>query len=435
LNAVAIICSRIESRRVPGKALMKIAGVPVMRHILNRLRATGLDVIVAVPGSQISQFSNVLPANTNIWGGWADSPLHRMAESISDSGHVWCVRVTHDDPLIDAKTVIDLLDECDRQGAGYGCTPTIVEGAGVEVIHRDNLLAAAERRKEPTEYVSYFVRGPGMPRPGIVRLEPRAAISRPYRLTLDYPEDALVLEAVLRAVGPNASLDEIVAFLDGPDGYVLDFNRLPELSIYTCAYNASPWVYQSIKSAKLFPGSEYIFVNDGSTDRTLMEAALHTPNVKILSNEENIGLASSSNRAISECRGRMVMRLDADDYLDENACEHLPKMMEMIRSGFHVVYPAYNLVDEGGRFLGTGDPRTHHHVGGAIFDKAFLNELRFKEGLRNWDGLELYQRMKAAGARIGYYDTPTWCYRQHGDSMSRTNQQQREKERDEILKA
>ena len=416
---------------------MKIAGKPAMKHIVDRLKASALDVIIATPEGQGKLFCG--PEATVVEGrGICDeSPLHRMANVVRHltPSPEWIIRITHDDILIDPETISHLIYECRSQGAGYGCTPTIVEGAGVEVIHRDNLLAAAERRKEPTEFVSYFVRGEGMPRPGIVRMRPRESIERPYRLTLDYHEDALVLEAVLRAVGPDASLDAIVSFID-TNKSLLSVNKLPDISFYTCAYNSGAWLKQAIHSAVLFPSSEYVVVNDGSTDATLASALYYSKIVSILSNEENIGLASSSNKAISECKGKTVMRIDADDYLTDDACAHLPKMLQMIKDGFNVVYPAYYLVNAEGAILGqAGEPRTHHHVGGALFDKAFLNELRFKEGIRNWDGLELYQRMVKAGAKIGYYDKPTWCYRQHDKSMSRTNTSQREKEKDEIVKA
>ena len=459
MNAVAIVCSRLESKRLPGKALMKIAGKPVIQHIVKRLQ--GFPMVIAVPPGQQSNYNWLLDGpytegtGVGIYFSEPDSPLHRMAAVVrsldkggkTDAGHGWgpvsydwIVRVTHDDPLIDAQTVKELLAECEKQGAGYGCTPDIVEGAGVEVIHRDNLLAAAERRKEPTEFVSYFVRGEGMPRPGIVRMKPRASICRPYRLTLDYHEDALVLEAVLRAVGPDAPLDKVVEFLDRDENAALRYcNRLPDLSVYTAAYNAARWITSAISSVGSLCGlnNEYVIVNDGSTDETAAVIARRIglgEEIQAITNEENMGLASSSNRAVSACRGKAVMRLDADDFLDPLAGEHIKAMLDMIRSGFHAVYPAYYVVNSYGGVLGMlGDPRTHHHVGGALFDKAFLNELRFREGLRNWDGLELYQRMVKAGAKIGYYNTPTWCYRQHDKSMSKTNTEQREAERAILL--
>lgn len=439
MNAVVIICSRMESSRLPGKAVMKIAGVPAIQHIINRCAFTGLDIVVAVPTMQAGSYKPFIGPTScaRLWCGNAESPLHRMAEFLLESNYEWVIRVTHDDILIDAQSAKDLLLECIKQGAGYGSSAGIVEGAGVEVIHRDNLLAAARNRTEPTEFVSYFVRGDGLPRPGIVRLPVRDSISQNYRLTLDYHEDALVLEAVLRAVGPNASVDEVVAFLNRHENNILlNINNMPDLSVYTCAYNAEQWIRRNIISLPAWDEFEHILVNDASTDSTLLRAmrGMGHKRLRVINNETNLGLASSSNRAINACRGKAIMRLDADDYLDPTALDHVAEILEMLKT-VNVVYPAYYNIDSEGKYLGLGDPRTHHHVGGAIFDRAFINEMRFKEGIRNWDGLELFNRMTKAGAKIAYYDHPIWHYRQHGSSMSKTNLDQREKERDEIIKA
>lgn len=440
LNAVVIICSRVESSRVPGKALINIAGVPAIQHIINRASFTGLDIVIAVPIGQEKYYEKYTGPNScaSLFSGNPESPLHRMADLIGCGNYEWIIRVTHDDILIDAQSAKELLLECIKQGAGYGSSQGIVEGAGVEVIHRDNLLAAAERRKEPTEFVSYFVRGEKMPRPGCVRLQVRDSIRRDYRLTLDYHEDALVLESVLRAVGPDASAEEVVAYLDKHENQIiLRTNKLPDLSVYTCAYNAEKWIRRNIISLPAWDEYEHVLVNDASTDKTLIQALRGTgyKSMRVFNNNENLGLASSSNRAIDLCRGKAVMRLDADDYLDAMALDEVPKILAMIRSGYHVVYPAYYNVDENGKYISSGNPRTYHHAGGAVFDKSFLNELRFKDGLRHWDGLELYQRMVKAGAKIGYHDAPIWCYRHHRDSMSKNNLEQREREKNEITKA
>lgn len=451
-DAVILVCSRQASRRLPGKAFKTIAGVPAIEHILRRCKKTGIYTVFLVPDGEIPSYDKLLAETPHsIFSGNPQSPLHRMADFLkvtatggrTPAGNKWgpwspewIVRVTHDDILIDHYTVVDLLAKCKADGSGYGISPGIVDGAGVEVIHRDNILSAAERRKEPTEFVSYFVRGEGMPMPGITRMLPRRGICSPHRLTMDYHEDAQVLEIVMRAVGPDASLDEVVAWLDN-HAWVAMMNKTPLISVYTCVQNGQRWLIPAIDSvlSNVFL-AEYIFVDDYSTDDTLSLAAKFASDnrIKIIMNERNVGLASSSNIALSAARGKYVMRVDADDKLTAQLRDWL-EMLKLLDDGANVVYPAYQEVDEEGNELNDGpsDPRDFHHVGGAIFDKKFLDELRFREGLRNWDGLELFQRMRAAGAKIAYYDKPTWNYRVRRDSMSRTNLADRERTRREVL--
>ena len=48
-DAVIIICTRPESKRLPGKVFKKIAGVPAIEHILNRLIGLDCPVVLAIP--------------------------------------------------------------------------------------------------------------------------------------------------------------------------------------------------------------------------------------------------------------------------------------------------------------------------------------------------------------------------------------------------
>lgn len=438
-NALVVICSRAESRRLPGKVFKKIAGVPALHHILNRLSATGIKVVVAVPDAERMIFGEALRdyPDVDLFTGRGDSPLHRMAAVARKYNPDWVVRVTHDDILIDAQTVLQLLDCCEEVGADYGITPSIADGAGVEVISAANLLRAADKRSEPTEFISYFVRGEFAGNPKVARFKPREAVARPYRLTMDYPEDALLLEAVLRAVGPNATLDAVCAHLDR-NPHLLNVNRIPDLSIYTCALNAAKWAGFAAASVLGLglPRLEYVFVDDASTDDTLDRVLTfaHDKRMKIVVNETNLGLASSSNIALNHCRGRAVMRLDADDLLTGAFESDISIMLARLRQGAQVVYPAYYEINEDGAITGAPcDPRLYHHAGGAIFDKKFLDELRFRDGIRHWDGLDLYERMSALNLKLAYWDVPTWMYRQHTNSMSKTDLEARGRLKTEIL--
>lgn len=421
-DAVVVICTRRESSRLPGKALRRIAGRPAIEHILQRLKPTGLDVILAVPERDGDAFLSAAVKNLAlIRCGNDESPLHRMADAMIR----WCkplpkyvVRITHDDILIDAQTVTELLAVVEREGAGYGITPDIVDGAGVEVIHTANLMWAAEHIKEPVEHISYYVRGDcGVPMPKIVRHHPRMAVQRPYRLTMDYPEDAAVLEAVLGRLGPDASVDNICSFLD-QNPWILAHNKLPEVSLYTCARNAAATIRATLESV-VDVGDEYVVVEDASTDDTLLKilgAKALGQRMRLIVNEENLGLASSSNVALKACRGRYVMRVDADDKVKPGALWEMKQLMQ--RTGAAIVYADYTEIDEHDQVVRHHAPAAeHHHAGCALMDARLINELRFREGLRHWDSLELYNRVQARFP-IAYVGEPLWFYRVRRDSMS-----------------
>jgi len=429
IDHLAIVCSRLESSRLPGKAFKRISGRPAIEHIIKRLQAANIKTVIAVPLNDLHEYqSRLTHTGVEIVSGNADSPLHRLYDvaRLYDSPK-WIIRVTHDDILIDGQTALDTLEACEWDDSGYGCSPGIVEGAGVEIIRFENLEHAAKKRIEPTEFVSYFVKGAGLPFPRITKHEPRINVKRDYRLTMDYPQDAQALEVVLRATGPDASVDTICYHLDH-NPYILNINRLPEFSIYTCAHNAASFISQTIMSVlnSDIPKMEYIIVDDYSTDGTLGQIARHFHDTRLrpILNESNKGLASSSNIALASCRGKYVMRVDADDILlPDNFSQHLWTLKNKIDSGASVVYPAFYEMDETGqRRDDMVDPRVSHHAGCALMSKAVVNEFRFRDGLRHWDGLELYNRM---GAAAEYFDYPLWLYRKHNKSMSVNNLEER----------
>jgi spore coat polysaccharide biosynthesis protein SpsF (cytidylyltransferase family) len=427
-NAAIVVTARTESSRLPGKISKCLGGVEALEHIVSRAQKTGLPVVIATPreepGENKYNWMKLWWEGVTAYQGEDESPLHRLAAVAKVLGAEWIVRVTADDILIDADEILSLVNAAKNANAtvGYVVSDGIVNGAGVEVIHRDNLLAAAERRVEPTEYVSYFVKGTGLPRPAIMRVPARRTICRDYRLTMDYPEDAQLLDLVLTRLGADASVDAVCQYLDERPN-LLQINRMPLLSIYTCAYNAERWISEAMLSVlgSMFGDFEYIVVDDCSKDETATLAAgfLSDKRVKLITNPVNMGLASSSNVALRACRGRYVMRLDADDILLHDFSRHAARLIARAESGAQVVYPSYAQIDEAGRVLKLdNDPRDHHHIGGALVEKKLLDEVRFKDGLRHWDGLELYTRFQALGARIEYYDWETWGYRRHDASMS-----------------
>lgn len=432
-NAAIIICTRPQSSRLPGKVFMQVAGHMAIQHIIERLRGCGIPVVLAVPGD-CDEYDHIIRAyeretdiKLGIFYGNGPSPLHRMADCAEAMPEAeWIVRITHDDIVIDQKTMLDVLKACqEKLNCGYGISPAIVDGAGVEVIHRDNLLHAARERKEPTEFISYFVKD--FPRPKTVVVEPRQSIRRPYRLTMDYYEDWIVLDTVLSQVGHDASLDLICHYLD-THPYISLWNRQPLVTYYTCVKNGEKYLRAAMKSVLSNNGIdfEYIVVDDGSNDQTAVIVSEFSADkrVRFFKNEKSIGLASSSNIAINKARGKYIMRVDADDIIMPHATKAMIAMISDNRAG--AIYAAYQEINASGEIISDDlDPQDVHHAGCALFDHKMINEIRFTEGLRHFDGADLHKRMAARNMMIGYIDKPMWLYRRHEKNHSNSDHAER----------
>ena len=88
-------------------------------------------------------------------------------------------------------------------------------------------------------------------------------------------------------------------------------------------YNGEDYLAETIESVlnQTFSDFEFIIINDCSTDRTieiLENYAKKDERVKVHTNEVNLRLPSSLNKAMSLSKGKYIARMDADDICLKN---------------------------------------------------------------------------------------------------------------------
>ena len=426
-----IICSRLSSSRIPKKAMRLVNGIPLLGHLILRLIPTGLKIVIAVPVEELPEYREefgILGPNVFFFAGYEKDPLARMNAAAHAMDIDTVIRINHDKVFVQPHDIRRCLDIFSHSTLDYIYSSSFVPGSGFEVIRAD-ALEEASNRYENVEHVSYAIHTVTDRKTDV----PMGNAASPHRLLVDYPEDIFVLERVMEACGNDCNLDKAISWLDkNPD--VSSINRQPQLTVYTCGYNADAWInecMQSVADQVGFKDIEYILIDDSSQDFTgdLMEKfAMDYRNVHCYRNESNVGLASSSNLALARARGKYILRLDADDYFT-----HPNVLLDMIwgmgRGGIYydAVYPDY--------FLGSLDKvekgHVFHHAGGAMFATKALNYLKFTDGLRGYDSYDLYERAKTQ-LKVGYLHMPTFFYRQHHLSLSKSCPVERQKIKEEI---
>src|SRR5207248_9826940 len=102
----------------------------------------------------------------------------------------------------------------------------------------------------------------------------------------------------------------------------------PFVSILIPAYNAEPWIADTIRSAlaQSWPRKEIIIVDDGSRDQTLEIARQFASRDVCVVTQENQGASAARNRALSLSQGDYIQWLDADDLLSP---DKIAKQMEV----------------------------------------------------------------------------------------------------------
>jgi glycosyltransferase involved in cell wall biosynthesis len=92
---------------------------------------------------------------------------------------------------------------------------------------------------------------------------------------------------------------------------------MPKITCILPAYRVAPYLAAAVNSllAQTERDFEVLILDDGSRDETLAvaEACTRDARVRLLVNEQNIGLAATLNRGIAASDSRYIARMDADD--------------------------------------------------------------------------------------------------------------------------
>lgn len=134
-----------------------------------------------------------------------------------------------------------------------------------------------------------------------------------------------------------------------------DFNDMEKsLSIVIPCYNMEKYLercYKSLAIQKEADDVEFIFVNDGSEDRTLdiLNDIKARDNRVVLINQENSGVSAARNSALCVVKGKYIYILDADDYLSaEDVILHIKSLI--LKYDPDIIIPSYN-TDKSGELL------------------------------------------------------------------------------------
>ena len=89
-----------------------------------------------------------------------------------------------------------------------------------------------------------------------------------------------------------------------------------EISIIMAVYNEETYIKDSVKSIlnQSFKNFELIIIDDGSIDGTTQIInSFNDSRIRLIKNEENLGLTKSLNRGLKVAEGKYIARMDADD--------------------------------------------------------------------------------------------------------------------------
>lgn len=206
---------------------------------------------------------------------------------------------------------------------------------------------------------------------------------------------------------------------------------MPKVTVYIPSHNYGKYLGRAIQSVlkQTMSDWELIVIDDGSTDDTAAALAPFRKNPRIrIIEQENKGLNFTNNIALRLSNGDYLMRLDADDYLDENILLVLSNILDTMPE-VGLVYPDYYEVDEEERLLQVVRRKkideevdlldlpahgacTMIRKGVLLNLGGYYDEFNRQDGYGLW--LKFVQQYHPYNVNI-----PLFYYRQHAGSLSR----------------
>ncbi|MDR2097364.1 MAG: NTP transferase domain-containing protein [Spirochaetaceae bacterium] len=190
-----ILQARLDSSRLPGKALLPLEGKPLLLRVMEALQYVSVPLrILACPKDAVDSFKPLAEsACFEIFAGSKEDVLGRFCSAIRHfalSGSR-IIRATGDNPFVFCDAAEAICREAEDVNAAYAGYAGLPYGAGVEAVSADALLRAEKEAVSPyhREHVCPYLYENGAVFPLHRPLAPLKWQSPSARLTVDTAAD------------------------------------------------------------------------------------------------------------------------------------------------------------------------------------------------------------------------------------------------------
>ncbi len=234
MNIVAIIQARVGSKRLPGKILKKIDGIPMIIKQLKRISysKTLNQIIIAAPKSKKNDklISLIKKNKFNFYRGSETNVLKRYYFAAKEFKADAIVRITSDNPLVPPELIDKFVKKFKNNKFDYvsNVLPlTYPMGCGVEIISFEALEKAYKKSKINyyKEHVTPYIHK-NRRKFKIYNFKLKKDLSN-FRLTVDEIDDFKVIKDIFSIFRPsiNFSFSKIVKlFKKKPEIFLKNIN-------------------------------------------------------------------------------------------------------------------------------------------------------------------------------------------------------------------
>lgn len=203
-----------------------------------------------------------------------------------------------------------------------------------------------------------------------------------------------------------------------------------KITLYIVSNNYGKYLQEAIESVlrQTVDGWELLLFDNGSTDNTtdVMHLYRGDPRVRIFRTSK-VSLPKAANMALKKARGEYIVRLDADDVLDDNMLLVLGNYLDRHKD-IALVFPDYFLINEFGDIVSHERRKQMYHsnhlldapANGActmIRVKALKKLGGYREDLGAQDGFDIWSRITKE-YKCNNINLPLFYYRRHGKNLT-----------------
>ncbi|WP_282018306.1 cytidylyltransferase domain-containing protein [Salegentibacter mishustinae] len=220
-NRAIIVQARMSSKRLPGKSLMKIGEYPLIYYVLNRLKITGEQIIVATStdSSDDVLVEYLEEQDFKFFRGSLDNVLDRYITTAYKFGIEEIIRVTADNPFVDIELLKGSLGLFKKYTYVDGIYEGgLIKGTGFELVNISELKNTSPLLPGHKEHVTQKLREELESSAKRIRLKNSFHINRvsDIILTCDFREDFDLISSILSHFNYsfNEPINEIVNYLN-----------------------------------------------------------------------------------------------------------------------------------------------------------------------------------------------------------------------------
>ena len=195
----------------------------------------------------------------------------------------------------------------------------------------------------------------------------------------------------------------------------------PLISVIIPIFNQEKWIgrcLRSLMNQTMKRGNyELIVVDDGSYDRTSYALDLFKEEIELIKLSENKGLSAALNMGIKSSKANYIVRVDSDDYVNENFLSLLHEFIEQ-NQYMDAVACDYFMVDDDEKVIGRKNCLNNPIGCGIMFKTSHLFEIGlFDENFKLHEERELRHRFEKK-YQIYRLELPLYRYRRHENNIT-----------------